>query len=33
VVRKIAEASHVLFNDREVVREHERFFEEATTGR
>ena len=29
VTERIAEASDVLFNDLEAVREHERFFEEA----
>ena len=33
IVEKITKASDVLFNDMEVVREHERFFEEATDGR
>jgi len=33
VVEKIAQSSDVLFNDIEVVREHERFFEEATAER
>ena len=30
---RIAESSHILFNDLEAVREHERFFEEAVMAR